>query len=163
MRLAGRGTALDGREVISSCGPTWQLMQHVIVGPQYGLSPLVRHLKQPNDLRDSRASVSTQPSADPRGIDAELARHRTSPVFSVQRFANHNELPGCGAQVGDVACRFGGWRVPYAPLGRRAQSPRHEAARGRAQVAVAAAGRAFAARIGLIGAKNRLTKMRGRD
>jgi hypothetical protein len=158
MRPAGWGAALDGREVIFSCGPTWQLMQHVLAGPQYCLSPLVRDLKQPNDLRDSRASVSTQPSADPRGIDAELARHRTSPVFSAQRFADHNELPGCGAQVIDVACRSGQWRVPYALLGRRAKSPRHEAAGSRAQVAVAAADGTSACRIGLVATQHGLAE-----
>ena len=158
MRLAGWGTALDRREVISSGGPTWQLMQHVIVGPQYGLSPLVRRLEQPNDLPDSRASMSTQPSADPRGIDTELARHRTSPIFSVQRLADHDEPPGCGAQVGDVPCRSGGQRVPYALLGRRAQSPRHEAAGSRAQVAVAAADGASAVGIGSVRAQNWLSK-----
>jgi hypothetical protein len=75
---------------------------------------------------------------------------------------DHNELPGCGAQVIDVACGPDLWAKPYA-LPARAEPPRHDAARGRPQTAVAPAGQASTAGVGLVATQHGFAERWSRD
>jgi hypothetical protein len=160
MRPVGWMARPDWREVTSICGPTWQLIEHVIVGSRDGLSPPLRSLEKPKDVRDSRASLSAQPPADSGGIDAELACRRPPPVLSIERPSDSDEVPRCGAQVGDVTyrpCWLGA--APAHPLLAGRELLCHRAAAGRAQSA-AAADDASARRVGLEGGEFRLAEDR---